>query len=202
MARTRKQRGGQNTTDTSGSEETVTLENNSATQDSGAQDSGAFIEPALSVRKKLTNTSTSSTTGNNSSTKFNIPTGLAPNSITTANNNNNTRRQVRSKLMAFQRKLNASQASGATGPVMYDKELLIDQLFILNNTLQPLRAIVREADTLMDMIKLGTSQAIVEKNYNTRNIIQKRIQDKVKNTTKKKGREKKMKLKNIEKLFD
>ncbi len=138
---------------------------------------------------------------NNAATSFNIPTGLAPNSITTANNNNNTRRQVRSKLLAFQRRLN-SQPSGATGPVLYDKELLIDQLFILNNTIQPLRAIVREADTLMDMIRLGTAYTVVAKHHNTRNIIHKRIKNTVKEETKKRGRNKKMKLKNIEKLFD
>lgn len=209
MARTRRQRGGQ----VNEPDEEVTLNETNAANESGAvgtettpkrstsTTSTAAIGSTGSTSSTTSNMGSSTTMSNNAATSFNIPTGLAPNSITTANNNNNTRRQVRSKLLAFQRRLN-SQPSGATGPVLYDKELLIDQLFILNNTIQPLRAIVREADTLMDMIRLGTAYTVVAKHHNTRNIVHKRIRNTVKEETKKRGRNKKMKLKNIEKLFD
>lgn len=129
-----------------------------------------------------------------------VSSGYPANVITTANNNNNTRRRVRSRLMAFSEKLKASGPSGASGPV-YDRDLLIDQLFVLNNALQPLRAIVREADDLMDMVKSGSAAFVKEKHSNTDQLVQERIKHHVKSRTKKMGRKKRLKAKNIEKLF-
>jgi hypothetical protein len=131
-----------------------------------------------------------------------VSSGYPANVITTANNNNNTRRRVRSRLMAFSQKLKTtvSGPSGASGPV-YDRDLLIDQLFVLNNALQPLRAIVREADDLMDMVKSGSAGFVREKNSNTDQLVQERIKKKVHAKTKKMSKNKKLKAKNIEKLF-
>lgn len=110
---------------------------------------------------------------------------------------------VTRKLKTFAARLKArkSNATGATGPVTYDKDLLVDQLFVLNNAIQPLRNIVKEADTLMDMIQQGTSDFIKGNQEQTQKLLNSRIKKKIGNLTRKKGKGKKVKLQNLEKMI-
>jgi hypothetical protein len=91
----------------------------------------------------------------------------------------------------------ASTATGATGPV-YGKDLLIDQLYVLNEAMQPLRKITKEMDDLMGMVKMGTSKFLTDHNKNSDNIVSRRIQGKLNAFTKKyKKKNKKVKVSNI-----
>lgn len=102
------------------------------------------------------------------------------------------------KLREFESSLQ-STASGATGPV-YDKNILIDQMHLLDSAIEPFRKVVQEMHDLKSMIKLGTSNFLTQHHKNSENVISTRIKHRVNAFTKKHKNKKKIKLSKLQNL--
>ncbi len=65
-----------------------------------------------------------------------------------------------------------------TGPApSYDRDILVDQLYSLNHAIQPLRQIVRQADTLMDIIQHGTADFVKKDTEEKKKLKPKNLED-------------------------
>ena len=117
--------------------------------------------------------------------EFNTHTISKPSPYNT--NNNTTRKSLHDRLLYFEKKLRNSGVSGATGATgpEYDRDLLIDQIFVIDEAIQPFRTLVRETDDLMHMVQKGTASFVKEKHANTASLVDSRIRRKTKSALKK-----------------